>query len=161
MPVQDLTTPTDDNSVDVVLKADTANQPGNLTLYSGTTPISEIDFPGNKRFIRFAFPDGYSDFDIRVFEENEAADKTAVMAAYQEDPQDGISKFDDTWDGKASSDQENREFKLRAPQGQKMVVRDKDKDGDETGTLHSYILKFTYNNQSYLLDPSIRNKQMG
>ena len=161
MPVQDHTTPTDDNSVDVVLKADTANEPGNLTLYSGSTPISEIEFPANKRFIRFAFPDDYTDFDIRVFEENETSDKTTVMTAYESDPQDGISKFDATWGGKASSDQKKREFKLRAPQGQKMVVRDKDKDGDECGTLHSYILKFTYDNQSYLLDPSIRNRQMG
>lgn len=163
MPVQDLTTPTNENSVDVSLLATDPDHPENLTLYSGTTPIDEIDFPEDKRFIRFTFPDGYSDFAIRVFETNENEVKQSVMSTYEDDAGDGIAAFDSTWNGKASSTQQGREFKVRDSQQEDhtLVVRDQDKDGTDSGTLHSYIIRFTYNSEKYLLDPSIRNKQMG
>tara|TARA_B100002049_G_scaffold15231_1_gene10538 strand:- start:327 stop:812 length:486 start_codon:yes stop_codon:yes gene_type:complete len=160
MPVQDHTTPTSSNSVDVTLKALDKSHPEDLTLYCGDHPIDEIDFSEDKRFIRFTFPTGYSAFDIRVFEMSETQSKTDIMTAYQKQHSDGVSQFNSLWKGKASSDIKDHEFRLKSPQSQTMVVRDKDKDGTKTGTKHDYILKFTYNGDDYLLDPSIRNKQM-
>lgn len=162
MPAQDITDPTDENSVDVTLRANDPTAPQDLTLYAGSTPITEINFPADKKYIRFTFPDGYSDFDIRVFEVNETLDKGKVMGAYKNNSENGINEFNNTWHGNASSSQFNREFKLRSSQQEEhtMVLRDQDKDGTEDGTLHSYILRFTYGSKQYLLDPSIRNKQM-
>lgn len=159
MPVQERT-PSSNNSIDVMFKADDASHPEELTLYNseGTTKITDIDFPSDKKFIRFAFPTGYSDYDIRVFETSEKTNKTTIMDAYDGAHSDGISKFNAQWNGEASSGGKKREFKLRTPQNQKMVLRDLDDDGTTSGTLHDYIVKFTYNNTEYLLDPSIRNK---
>ncbi|WP_018984870.1 hypothetical protein [Salinimonas chungwhensis] len=160
MSVDELTTPNNRNSVDVTLKAEDPGHPEILTLYQGDTPIQEVNFPSDKRFIRFTFPDNYTNFDIRVFEISEKASKTKIMTAYREDPSAGLQLFASQWDGQASSGKNRREFKRHPPQSQMMVIRDKDTDGTEAGTLHDYILKFTYNRQTYLLDPSIRNRQV-
>ncbi len=148
---------TNRNSVDVSLQAK-ANDPATLLLFKNGSPIDVIDFPKNKKFIRFLFPEGYSNFDIRVFELNESAEKTRILSLYQADPAAGVEAYDAQWNGKASSQQKGHEFNLNAPSDKYMILRNLNKDGTIHGTLHDYIIKFTVNGITYLQDPQIRNK---
>jgi hypothetical protein len=144
------------NSVMVTLTA--GSSPADLNLSMNGTPISVIDFPKDKKFIQFAFPPGYSNFDIRVFEMNEVNEKNAIMVLYQSNPEAAVKAFDALWRGKASSQQRGHEFNLRNPQKQNMVLQNLNRDGTAQGTMHDYILKFTVDGKTYLQDPQIRNK---
>lgn len=144
------------NTVNVEYRAKHGS-PGNPILYQDNTPIDVIEFDEDKKFIRFAFPAGYSGFDLKVFEKNELAEKNAILAAYAQSPVQGIAAFDALWSGHASSAQNSREFQVHSVGQGALVVRNKNVDGTPEGVLHDYIVKFTVNNTTYLLDPSIRN----
>ncbi|WP_414828660.1 hypothetical protein [Alteromonas sp. H39] len=131
--------------------------PGQLTLYQDNQPIEIIEFTEDKKFIRFEFPDGYSDFDLKVFEQNELAEKNAILSAYAQSATEGIAAFNTLWSGHASSAQNAREFQVHSVGRKALVVRNKNVDGTPEGVMHDYIVRFTVNNTTYLLDPSIRN----
>jgi hypothetical protein len=65
------------NSISVELQP-INNSVSNLALVYKKQKVEVINFPKTKRFIRFSFPEGYSEFDIRVFEENESEIKTTM-----------------------------------------------------------------------------------
>ncbi|MBD3585114.1 hypothetical protein HHX48_05120 [Salinimonas sp. HHU 13199] len=144
------------NAVDVEFKAD-EDAPDKLTLYRDNQPIDIIEFTEDKKFIRFHFPDGYADFDLKVFEQNEVAQKQEIMKAYADNVQAGIESFNSLWRGHASSAQNAREFQVHSVASKLLVVRNKNVDGTPEGVLHDYIIRFTVNGTTYLLDPSIRN----
>ncbi|WP_018984871.1 hypothetical protein [Salinimonas chungwhensis] len=144
------------NAIDVEFRAD-QGAPDNLTLYQDDQPIDVIDFPEDKKFIRFHFPAGYADFDLKVFEQNEIAEKQKIMNAYATDSSAGIDSFNSLWRGHASSAQNSREFQVRTVARKLLVVRNKNVDGTPEGVLHDYIIRFTVGDRIYLLDPSIRN----
>lgn len=144
------------NTINVEYKAQ-QGAPGKLVLYQGNRPIDIIDFTEDKKFIRFQFPAGYSRFDLKVFEQNELAEKNAILNAYTQSSTKGIAAFDALWSGHASSAQNAREFQVHSVGQKALVVRNKNVDGTPEGVMHDYIVKFTVNNTTYLLDPSIRN----
>jgi hypothetical protein len=157
--------PTNANSVDVTINSvDAQNDPTDIWLSGEDVVEDVINFTADKRFIRFTFPDGYEDFSIKVFEPEDAPIKQGIMDEYQSDASFGIAQYDALWKGKASKQRDGespkREFVLKSPNGQTMILRDRDQDGNtEDGTLHNFILKFTYGKQTYLFDPQIRNKE--
>lgn len=144
------------NAVDVEFKAD-EGEPDNLTLYRDNQPIDIIEFTEDKKFIRFHFPEGYADFDLKVFEQNEVTQKQKIMKTYADNVQAGIESFNSLWRGHASSAQNAREFQVHSVASKLLVVRNKNVDGTPEGVLHDYIIRFTVNGTTYLLDPSIRN----
>ncbi len=144
------------NTINVEYRAQ-QGAPGDLVLYQGSQPIEVIDFTEDKKFIRFQFPAGYSGFDLKVFERNELAEKNAILNAYAQSSTTGIAAFDALWAGHASSTQNAREFQVHSVGQGALVVRNKNVDGTPEGVMHDYIVKFTVNNTTYLLDPSIRN----
>lgn len=144
------------NNVVVELRAD-GSDPGNLTLYQDGQKIDIIDFNQDKKFIIFEFPAGYSNFDIKVFEQEEKIEKQSIMNSYMASKDSGINAFDELWPGESSSQAKSREFKIQKRAGFKLVIHNKNKDGTPEGVLHDYILKFTNGGTTYLLDPSIRN----
>ncbi|GGW79448.1 hypothetical protein [Alteromonas halophila] len=145
------------HTIDVELKV--ANAVDELLLFRDGQQIDIIDFPKNKKFIRFTFPDGYRKFDLKVFEMNEVAEKETIMAAYAASREQGVSQFNTLWRGHASSTQNAREFQVHQQGRSTLVVRNKNVDGTPEGVLHDYILRFSVNGITYLSDPSIRNKQ--
>lgn len=150
-------TPCRKNSVSVELQQ-VNNSVNNLALIYKKQEVDVINFPKTKRFIRFNFPEGYSEFDIRVFEENEAELKTTIMNAYEADNSEGFGLFDSQWGGDASSGQHERQFVKAGSEASTLFVLNKNKDGTQQGTEHTYILSFNWQNDRYLLDPKIRNR---
>lgn len=146
------------NSDDVVLTPKDGNC-SNLIISRGNQQVDIIDCHKNKRFIRFTFPEGFSDFSVRVFEESENDQKLAIINAYEREPQQGFTAFDAQWEGLASSGRHERQFVLKAPQGQTMVLRNKHNDAREHDTYHTFILSFVWQGDRYLVDPRIRNKK--
>lgn len=150
-------TPCKRNSISVEL-VPVNNSVSELALVYKKQTVEVINFPKTKRFIRFAFPQGYSEFDIRVFEENESELKTTIMNAYESDSSAGFSLFDSQWGGDASSGQHQRQFLKAGSDASTLFVLNKNKDGTRKGTEHTYILSFKWQNDRYLLDPKIRNR---
>jgi hypothetical protein len=150
-------TPCRKNSVSVELQP-VNNSVSNLTLIYKKQEVEVINFPKTKRFLRFSFPEGYSNFDIRVFEDNESDIKTTIMNAYEANNSDGFSLFDEQWGGDASSGQHERQFVRAGSDDTTLFVLNKNKDGTREGTEHTYILSFNWKNDRYLLDPKIRNR---
>lgn len=151
------------NTIDVELKLAPPNGDGqqradNLSLSKDGQKIDIIDFPKDKKFIRFTFPEGYSDFDLKVFEQNEVAEKRRIMDVYEVSPPKGVMLFNQLWPNHASSAQNSREFQVHRQGSRALVVRNKNVDGTAEGVLHDYILRFTVNGTTYLSDPSIRNR---
>lgn len=149
-----------DRAETIELVYDDGGMPGaGLRLFTPSgEPVRIIDFPKSKKFLRFKFPKGYSDVQIRVFERNEGEQKTDILQTYVEDPAKGIRMFDAQWGGKASSEQFNREFEFVRFSNKHLTIRNHNRDGTETGTMHDYILKYTVEGRTVLVDPSIRNK---
>lgn len=81
------------NTINVEYRAQ-EGAPGKLTLYQDNQPIEIIEFTHDKKFIRFEFPAGYSDFDLKVFEQNELAEKNAILSTYAQSATQGIAAFD-------------------------------------------------------------------
>lgn len=151
------------HTIDVELKLAPPNGDGqqradNLSLFKDGQKIEIIDFPKDKKFIRFTFPEGYSDFDLKVFEKNEVAEKQKIINAYGVSLPKGVMLFNELWPNHASSAQNSREFQVHEQGGRSLVVHNKNVDGTAEGVLHDYILRFTVNGTTYLSDPSIRNK---
>ncbi len=152
------------HTVDVELRVAPASEPeadtrpDNLLLYRDGQQIEVIDFEKDKKFIRFNFPQGYSSYDLKVFEMNEVSEKEAIMQAYQQDREKGVKAFNALWPNHASSEQNAREFSVHPHGGQALVVHNKNVDGTAEGVMHDYILRFTVGDKTYLSDPSIRNK---
>ncbi|WP_218310970.1 hypothetical protein [Alteromonas antoniana] len=144
------------NTINVEYRAQ-EGAPGQLILYQDNQPIEIIEFTQDKKFIRFEFPAGYSDFDLKVFEQNELAEKNAILSTYAQSTTQGIAAFNALWAGHASSAQNAREFQVHSVGRKALVVRNKNVDGTPEGVLHDYIVRFTVGNTTYLLDPSIRN----
>jgi hypothetical protein len=145
------------NSISVELQPINSSV-SNLALVYKKQKVEVINFPKTKRFIRFSFPEGYSEFDIRVFEENESEIKTTIMNAYEANNSEGFSLFDSQWGGDASSGQHQRQFVKAGSDASTLFVLNKNKDGTQQGTEHTYILSFKWQNDRYLLDPKIRNR---
>ncbi len=146
-----------ENSVKVVLTP-SATGPADLVLSMDGKEIEYIDFPKGKKFIQFEFPEKFSNYSIRVFEMNEVDEKQRIMDLYEGNVDKGIKAFDEQWEGKASSQQRGHEFNLRDPRNRNMVLQNLNRDGTAEGTLHDYILKFTVEEKTYLVDPQIRNR---
>ena len=151
------------NTVEVELKLASSSggdqqRADNLSLNRDGQKIQIIDFPKDKKFIRFTFPEGYSDFDLKVFEKNEVEQKRRIMDTYALSPKKGVILFNDLWPNHASSAQNSREFQVHKQGRRTLVVRNKNVDGTAEGVLHDYILRFTVNGTTYLSDPSIRNR---
>lgn len=154
-----MTSPTDENTIDVTLTQLQSDLPSLGMTIDGQT-VSEIEFTPDKTFIRFTFPDGYSNFDVRIFELDEFAFKRGIMELYAYDPALGIRAFEEQWQGQASSGGRQREFvrKTKLETTQTLVLKDKDLDcPSEGGTLHFCILSFYLQELRFLQDPRIRN----
>lgn len=112
--------------------------------------------------INFKAPKDYEMLGIRVFEESQAAAKTAILNSFASNPAAGIALFDSQWGGKASSD---REFQLVASGGDELDFIDNWLDGHDPGgkeASHSYIVEYkTPKGETYLFDPIILNRDPG
>lgn len=155
--VRFLEMPSPTNTVVVDYLVDEDNPP-QLTLFQDGEPIDIIEFTADKRYIRFTFPEGYSDPDIRVFEMFEIYQKLGIEQIYRFQPSYAVNRFNSQWEGFGSSQLSFREFRAIPTDDNSLLIINYNYDGTAEGRDHPFLIRYTFDGVTYLQDPSIRNR---